>query len=93
MLFAQVFALLATGASLGMAAPANVTIVPRNCGTSITQEQLVAAEAHFAVHKVEPKAKAAAATINIYYHVINKGTGESLQARVLDVDYSHHFMI
>jgi hypothetical protein len=46
----------------------------RTCGTSITDEQLAAAEADFQANLVPPPHSLAptAATINIYFHVISK---------------------
>jgi hypothetical protein len=55
--------------------PVNSTVpLQRNCGTSITDAQLAAAEAHFAQHKIEPASFAPLASIPIYYHVISKDT-------------------
>ncbi|KAJ7109574.1 metalloprotease [Mycena crocata] len=46
----------------------------RVCGTSITEQELVTAEAHFAANKVVPAAglSAFAATVKIYFHVVSK---------------------
>lgn len=74
-------AALALGSSV-LAAPSNYnstinTAIPRACGTSLTPEQITAAEAHFAQHKVSPKTSATqAATISVYFHVVYKSTGD-----------------
>jgi hypothetical protein len=44
----------------------------RNCGTTITPEQVEAAEAHFSANKVITPA--ASAPIDVYFHVIQSGT-------------------
>lgn len=66
------FALL--GAAVVIANPVNTTIVPRQCGTVISDAQLIAAEKHFQANKVEKvnSSVAAAATIPVYFHVISK---------------------
>ncbi|KAI0269268.1 Metalloprotease [Gloeopeniophorella convolvens] len=69
------------GSSLALASPSVVsdridpTVIPRKCGTSISEEKLVAAEKHFAAHKIEPAAlthTAASSTVSVYFHVISK---------------------
>ncbi|KAF5369763.1 hypothetical protein D9758_001331 [Tetrapyrgos nigripes] len=47
--------------------------LPRRCGTVISDDDLIAAEAHFAANKIVPSALAPqAATLNVYFHVISK---------------------
>lgn len=47
----------------------------RSCGTTISDEQVKAAEAHFKANKVTPSGFAAfAPTINVHFHVVNAGT-------------------
>ncbi|KAF8665726.1 hypothetical protein AX16_000174 [Volvariella volvacea WC 439] len=62
------------GAVLALATPLNTT-TPRACGTVITEQQLIAAEAHFQQHKIVPAAAGdptiEAATIPVYFHVIS----------------------
>ncbi|KAI0042587.1 metalloprotease [Auriscalpium vulgare] len=62
------------GATAAMAGPVNTTITPRVCGTSISEEKLIAAEKHFAQHKVEASASLVPldATVSVYFHVISK---------------------
>lgn len=49
----------------------------RACGTSISDEQLAAAEAHFAANKVVPNTlRPFATTIPIYWHVISEDSTE-----------------
>ncbi|KDR83438.1 hypothetical protein GALMADRAFT_219264 [Galerina marginata CBS 339.88] len=57
-----------------IATPLNSTFTQRVCGTTISDEKLVAAETHFQLHKVTPStfAAAAATTINVHFHVISK---------------------
>ncbi|KAF8310450.1 Metalloprotease [Clavulina sp. PMI_390] len=76
MLALYVAAAIALGSS-AFAVPSNYNstlnaIVPRLCGTEISEEKLVAAEAHFAQHKVLPQPAAAAAAVSVYFHVISK---------------------
>ena len=53
--------------------PVNTTVpLRRACGTSITEAQIAAAEAHFAQHKIEPSSFAAAASIPVFFHVVSK---------------------
>jgi hypothetical protein len=89
---------LALGLSAVLASPP----LRRSCGTVISDEALAAAEAHFQQHKVTPNATfAAAATIPVYFHVINKGTGISngdvpdsqikSQMDVMNADYAGQF--
>ncbi|TFK23133.1 metalloprotease [Coprinopsis marcescibilis] len=51
----------------------------RTCGTHITDEQLQAAEAHFAAHRVAPSSgvSAQAVTVNVYFHVVSQDTSTS----------------
>jgi hypothetical protein len=47
----------------------------RKCGTSITDAQVKAAEAHFKANKVTPSEVSLAATVvNVYFHVVAAGT-------------------
>ncbi|CAE6437491.1 unnamed protein product, partial [Rhizoctonia solani] len=74
MLFAS-FATLAFGVSSALAAPfTNRTAI---CASTPSAEEIAAAEAHFASHKVSaklgPNAKFAA-TIPVYWHVLQSGT-------------------
>ncbi|KAF9569388.1 metalloprotease [Agrocybe pediades] len=64
------------GVSAVLATPFNATATRRTCGTTISDEKLALAEAHFQAHKVTPSsfAAASAATINVYFHVIQKDT-------------------
>jgi len=57
-----------------VATPLNSTFTQRVCGTTISDEKLAAAEAHFQTHKVTPStfAAPAATTINVHFHVIMK---------------------
>ncbi|KAJ7142851.1 metalloprotease [Mycena epipterygia] len=51
----------------------NTTIVPRACGTYISDDALIAAEAHFAANKVVSSSLVPlAATLKIYFHVVSK---------------------
>ncbi|KAF8897231.1 hypothetical protein BD779DRAFT_1607930 [Infundibulicybe gibba] len=73
-MFAFIPLAILVGASAVFGTPLNTTI-PRACGTFISDEQLIAAEAHFHANKVEPSSDfAAAATISIVFHVISKDT-------------------
>ena len=50
-------------------------IVYRKCGTSISEERLLAAEKHFSDNAVSKEFftdAAAAATVPVYFHVISK---------------------
>ncbi|KAF8974670.1 metalloprotease [Flammula alnicola] len=57
-----------------LATPLNATVSRRVCGTTISDEKLAAAEAHFQAHKVVPNSLAVAATktVNVYFHVISQ---------------------
>jgi len=48
----------------------------RTCGTDISQEKLVLAEADFAAKRVSAKAPAAA-SIKVYWHVVSKDSNLS----------------
>ncbi|KAF9055031.1 metalloprotease [Hymenopellis radicata] len=68
-------ALLGASAVVALPRAVNDTAVPRACGTFISDEALIAAEAHFAENKVETSTFAAlAATVNVYWHVIAEDT-------------------
>lgn len=72
-------ALVILGATSAFAIPKNGSApTGRACGTYISDEALVAAEAHFNANKVSPsdlrEGAAAVATLNIYYHVVYKST-------------------
>ncbi|KAJ7921094.1 metalloprotease [Mycena leptocephala] len=59
--------------SSAFALPAlNHTIVPRACGTFISDDDLIAAEAHFAANKVSAHLVPLAVTLKIYFHVVSK---------------------
>ncbi|KAI0068957.1 hypothetical protein BV25DRAFT_1910685 [Artomyces pyxidatus] len=63
------------GSSVTFAGPLaeNSTITVRKCGTTISDERLIAAEEYFALHKVTPFFDPfATATVNVYYHVISE---------------------
>ena len=48
------------------------------CGTAISDEKLVANEAHFVANMVSKEAfKVDAAAVNVYYHVISKDSTTS----------------
>ncbi|KAI0301824.1 Metalloprotease [Multifurca ochricompacta] len=80
-MLASVLAIL-LGTSAAFASPAvvpealNATITPRRCGTSISEEKLIAAEKHFAENKVTPLSlvgdAANSATVSVYFHVISQ---------------------
>ncbi|QRV72971.1 extracellular metalloprotease [Ceratobasidium sp. AG-Ba] len=67
------FSILATAVT---ALPNNATVISRACGSYLSDAAAAAAEAHFAVHKVSPKAGAGAfaAVIPVYWHVIQSGS-------------------
>ncbi|CAL1701545.1 unnamed protein product [Somion occarium] len=69
----SVIAAIVLSASLVLGSPVNSTLAGRLCGTTISEEKLVAAEVHFAANAV-PKADftIAAATVPVYFHVISK---------------------
>jgi len=72
----------------------------RTCGTHITDEQVLAAEAHFAAHRVpiNDEVSAQAATVNVYFHIVSQDSSTSggsvtdaqvaNQVRVLNDAYS-----
>jgi hypothetical protein len=66
----------AVAASVAVALPNNSTIIPRACGSYLSDSAIAAAEAHFAANKVSAKADAGtfAAVIPVYWHVIQSGT-------------------
>ncbi|KAG8686013.1 hypothetical protein FRC08_012785 [Ceratobasidium sp. 394] len=71
----RLFALIAA-AAVAVALPNNATSVPRACGTHLSDSAIVAAEAHFAAHKLSPRTDGGAynQTIPVYWHVIQAGT-------------------
>jgi hypothetical protein len=72
-MFSSIAISLLLGVSAVLGGPVNSTVpLRRTCGTTITDEQLIAAEAHFAQHKVTPSAQIAAAPISIYFHVVSQ---------------------
>ncbi|KAI0068958.1 zincin [Artomyces pyxidatus] len=76
-MFIQAAIAFLLGSSAALAGPllhANSSIIPRKCGTSISDERLVAAEEHFAIHKVASLSskQAQTATVNVYFHVVSK---------------------
>ncbi|KAG9103886.1 hypothetical protein FRC06_007283 [Ceratobasidium sp. 370] len=73
MLFSAISALV-LGASSVLALPSLNGTIPRLCGTVHNSEKIAAAEAHFASNKVSAKINAAAATVSVYWHVIQSGT-------------------
>ncbi len=68
------------GASIVLAFPSSgiiqavngSTVIPRNCGTVISDQDVAAAEEHFAANKVSASRSAGSATINVYFHVISQ---------------------
>ncbi|KAH9927115.1 metalloprotease [Epithele typhae] len=97
------FALLLATVAFASPAALNSTAAPlrRVCGTSISDEKLAAAEAHFTANKVEAPSSlvAATATIKLYWHVIQASSSLSGgnipdsqiadQIDVLNADYSN----
>ncbi|KAF4574696.1 hypothetical protein EYR40_005561 [Pleurotus pulmonarius] len=77
MLLSFVFAALS--ASSVLATPLLNVTAPRACGTVISQEKIIEAEAHFQANKVAPNSTfgALAASIPIYFHVISSGSAVS----------------
>ncbi|CAE6458638.1 unnamed protein product [Rhizoctonia solani] len=74
MLFSALSA-LAFGISAALAAPYYNHTISRSCGSEPSAELIAAAEAHFAANKVTLKAGSTfAATIQVYWHVIQAGT-------------------
>lgn len=78
-MFGSTFVALLLGVSSVLGSPlvSNVTISFTRCGTSISDEKLVAAEAHFKANQIGKEAfahldfaAAAAAAIPVYFHVI-----------------------
>ncbi|TFK92951.1 metalloprotease [Polyporus arcularius HHB13444] len=50
---------------------AGPAIAPRTCGTTISEEKLLAHEAHFQANKIaKTEAAAATATVNVFWHVV-----------------------
>ncbi|CAE6420385.1 unnamed protein product [Rhizoctonia solani] len=74
MLFSA-FSALAFGISAVLAAPYYNHTVARTCGNEPSADLVAAAEAHFAANKVSLKAGSTfAATVQVYWHVIQAGT-------------------
>ncbi|QRV72972.1 extracellular metalloprotease [Ceratobasidium sp. AG-Ba] len=74
MLFSAL-SVLAFGFSSALAAPYYNYTVSRTCGSTPDAAFVAAAEAHFAANKISAKAGSAfAATIQVYWHVIQAGT-------------------
>ncbi|KAJ7142849.1 hypothetical protein C8R44DRAFT_866131 [Mycena epipterygia] len=70
-IFFAVPAILALISSAFALPTLNTTIVPRACGTYISDDALIAAEAHFAANKVVSSSLVPlVATLTIYFHVI-----------------------
>ena len=67
------------GSAAVLATPVNNTAVERLCGTVISDEDFVAAEAHFAANAIPASNSTlhALATIPVYYHVIMASTSLS----------------
>ncbi|KAA1466083.1 zincin [Dentipellis sp. KUC8613] len=78
MFFRAGLALLLGSASV-LAGPVNTTIHQRTCGTTISDERLIAAEKHFAANKVEAftTEAAAAATVDVWFHVISEDSTQA----------------
>jgi hypothetical protein len=84
--------LLATSFVVGQPA-----VIPRQCGTSITPQEVAVAEKHFSDNKV-PLRTDAATTISVYFHVVAKDktlaggnvpdTQIASQIKVLNHDYA-----
>ncbi|KAJ6570048.1 metalloprotease [Mycena vulgaris] len=74
MLFAVPAILALVSSAAAFALPhKNTTIVPRACGTFISDNDLIAAEAHFAANKVTSSSLVPlVATLKIFFHVISK---------------------
>ncbi|KAI0723039.1 metalloprotease [Earliella scabrosa] len=51
---------------------ANPAITTRSCGTTITDEKILAHETHFKANVVKTNATAATAIVNVYWHVISQ---------------------
>lgn len=66
----------AAAATVAVALPNNATIVPRACGSYLSDSAIAVAEAHFAANKVSAKADAGtfAAAVPVYWHVVQSGT-------------------
>ncbi|CAE6437807.1 unnamed protein product [Rhizoctonia solani] len=66
---------LAFGISAALAAPYYNHTVSRTCGNEPSAEFIAAAESHFAANKISLKAGSTfAATIQVYWHVVQAGT-------------------
>ncbi len=61
------------------------------CGTEISDEEIIRAEAHFQANKVPPPdVSVEAATIQLYFHVISRDT--TLAGGNVPYVYTHHFV-
>lgn len=67
------FAFIASTLAAPPAALRNISAFA--CGSHLSPNALAAAESHFAAHAVSNSANRASATIPVYFHVINKGSG------------------
>ncbi|TFY76396.1 hypothetical protein EWM64_g7617 [Hericium alpestre] len=80
MFFPRIAVALVLGSVYALAAgPANNTIVPRTCGTTISPEEIIAAEKHFNENKIDALTfdAAAAANVEVYFHVISEDTTQA----------------
>ncbi|KAG8777829.1 hypothetical protein FRC12_000189 [Ceratobasidium sp. 428] len=92
MLFSALSA-LAFGLSSVLAAPYYNHTVSRSCGSTPDDAFVAAAEAHFAANKISAKAGSTfAATIPVYFHVIQAGTALS-QGNVPDSQISSQISV
>ncbi|KAG8780124.1 hypothetical protein FRC12_023422 [Ceratobasidium sp. 428] len=92
MLFSALSA-LAFGLSSVLAAPYYNHTVSRSCGSTPDDAFVAAAEAHFAANKISAKAGSTfAATIPVYFHVIQAGTALS-QGNVPDSQISNQISV
>ncbi|KAH8077879.1 metalloprotease [Cristinia sonorae] len=79
-MFGSAFLALALGVSSALGSPYVNGTVARGCGSHISDEKILAAEAHFQANAVGPEAFAAfdaeeaAPVIPVYFHVISKDT-------------------
>ncbi|KAG2016100.1 metalloprotease [Coprinopsis cinerea AmutBmut pab1-1] len=64
--------------ALGITSAFSAVPPRRTCGTHISEEQIAAAESHFATHRVAPSDfSTQATTINVYFHVISQDASTS----------------
>lgn len=73
-LAAFVSASVALASPVALSGAVNSTVTPRVCGTTISQEKLIAAEKHFEANKPAQALvnSAAAATVSVFMHVISE---------------------